>query len=185
VRTVQEDVETALARVLRTPQPPSLTVAGRTDAGVHARGQVAHLDVPEQVWEAAAGAALGRLNGVLAPDVRVHAIGLVPAGFDARFSAVWRRYEYRIADAVTGYDPLEMARFFEKLQAQGSAGNGLLANWLSDHPAPGNRVQAVQAEIRYLPKASYRESEPGTAARVKSIVAKLPPPPKKQDAEAR
>jgi len=85
----------------------------------------------------------------------------------------------------TGYDPLEMARFFEKLQAQGSGGNGLLANWLSDHPAPGNRVQAVQAEIRYLPKASYRESEPGTAARVKSIVAKLPPPPKKQDAEAR
>ena len=83
-----------------------------------------------------------------------------------------------------GYDPLEMARFFEKLQAQGSGGNGLLANWLSDHPAPGNRVQAVQDEIRYLPRVSYRESEPRTVARVKSIVAKLPAPPKKPDGEA-
>ena len=77
-----------------------------------------------------------------------------------------------------GYDPLEMARFFEKLQAQGAGGDGLLANWLSDHPSPGNRVKAVQDEIRYLPRASYRESEPGTVGRVKSIVAKLPPPPK-------
>jgi tRNA pseudouridine38-40 synthase len=106
VRTVQEDVETALARVLRTAQPPSLTVAGRTDAGVHARGQVAHLDVHERVWEAAAGSALGRLNGVLAADVRVHAIGPVPADFDARFSALWRRYSYRICDSERGADPL-------------------------------------------------------------------------------
>lgn len=77
-----------------------------------------------------------------------------------------------------GYNPLEMARFFEKLQAQGSAGDGLLANWLSDHPSPGNRVKAVEDEIRYLPRAPYRESEPVTVGRVKSIVAKLPPPPK-------
>jgi predicted Zn-dependent protease len=78
-----------------------------------------------------------------------------------------------------GYNPIEMARFFEKLQAQGSGGDGLLANWLSDHPSPGNRVQAVQDEIRYLPKVSYRESEPGTVGRMKSVVAKLPPPPPK------
>jgi tRNA pseudouridine38-40 synthase len=106
VRTVQEDVETALARVLRTSQPPSLTVAGRTDAGVHARGQVAHVDVPHQVWEDAAGAALRRLNGVLASDVRVHAIGPAPADFDARFSALWRRYSYRVCDSQQGADPL-------------------------------------------------------------------------------
>jgi tRNA pseudouridine38-40 synthase len=67
---------------------------------------VAHLDVSEQVWEAAAGAALGRLNGVLAPDVRVHAIGPVPADFDARFSALWRRYSYRVCDSQQGTDPL-------------------------------------------------------------------------------
>ncbi|MGN6795944.1 MAG: tRNA pseudouridine(38-40) synthase TruA [Streptosporangiaceae bacterium] len=106
VRSVQEDVQTALARVLRTPQPPSLTVAGRTDAGVHARGQVAHLDVPEQVWAAASGAALRRLNGVLHPDVRAHAITPVSADFDARFSALWRRYSYRVCDSQEGADPL-------------------------------------------------------------------------------
>jgi len=106
LRTVQEDVETALARVLRTSGPPSLTVAGRTDAGVHARGQVAHLDVPEQIWAVAAGAALRRLNGALAPDVRVHAIGQVPADFDARFSALWRRYSYRVCDGQERADPL-------------------------------------------------------------------------------
>ena len=103
---MQEDIETALARVLRMPQLPSLTVAGRTDAGVHARGQVAHLDVPEQVWAAAAETALRRLNGVLPPDVRVRAISPVPAEFDARFSALWRRYSYRVCDSQAGADPL-------------------------------------------------------------------------------
>jgi predicted Zn-dependent protease len=84
-----------------------------------------------------------------------------------------------------GYNPVEMARFFEKLQAQGAGGNGLLANWLSDHPAPGNRVQAVEEEVGYLPRISYRESEPRTLPRVKSIVAKLPPaPPKPAPADA-
>jgi tRNA pseudouridine38-40 synthase len=106
VRTVQQDVETALARALRTPEPPSLTVAGRTDAGVHARGQVAHLDVPGQVWAAATGTALRRLNGVLAPDVRVNAIGQVSGDFDARFSALWRRYSYRVCDSQECADPL-------------------------------------------------------------------------------
>jgi tRNA pseudouridine38-40 synthase len=87
--------------VLRTPQPPRLTVAGRTDAGVHARGQVAHVDVagaPEP-------AALERsLNGVLAADVRVRGVRPAPPGFDARFSAVWRRYSYRVSDGTL--DPL-------------------------------------------------------------------------------
>lgn len=106
MRTVQGELETALARVLRTPEPPSLTVAGRTDAGVHARGQVAHADVPEHVWGAAAGTALRRLNGALPPDVRVRAIGGVPPGFDARFSALWRRYSYRVCDSQEGADPL-------------------------------------------------------------------------------
>ena len=106
VRTVQGDLEPALASVLRTPEPPALTVAGRTDAGVHARGQVAHTDVPEQAWRQAAGTALRRLAGVLAPDVRVHAITVVPADFDARFSALWRRYSYRVSDRHDLADPL-------------------------------------------------------------------------------
>jgi tRNA pseudouridine38-40 synthase len=96
----------ALGRALTLPAPPVLTVAGRTDAGVHARGQVAHADVPAQHWERAAEAARQRLARALPADVRVRAIGPAPAGFDARFSALWRRYSYRVCDDPAGADPL-------------------------------------------------------------------------------
>ncbi|MDQ6850203.1 MAG: tRNA pseudouridine(38-40) synthase TruA [Actinomycetota bacterium] len=100
-RTVQGELQGALATVLRRPFV-TLTVAGRTDAGVHASGQVAHADLPP-------GSLAGlpaHLSGVLPPDVRVPAIGEVPADFDARFSALWRRYEYRISDDPSGASPL-------------------------------------------------------------------------------
>jgi tRNA pseudouridine38-40 synthase len=105
-RTVQGELEAALAAVLRAPEPPALTVAGRTDAGVHARGQVAHADVSAQTWSQVAGTALRRLDGLLPADVRVHVITAVPDGFDARFSALWRRYSYRICDRRDLADPL-------------------------------------------------------------------------------
>ena len=104
--TVQQTVEEALYRALRLPQPPSLTVAGRTDAGVHARGQVAHADVPGESWATAAGSAGRRLARLLPPSVRVVAIGPAPAGFDARYSALWRRYSYRVCDDPARADPL-------------------------------------------------------------------------------
>jgi tRNA pseudouridine38-40 synthase len=94
-----------LGRTLRTAPPP-LTVAGRTDAGVHARGQVAHADVPEIAWLPAAQTALGRVNRALPLDIRVRAIAAAPAGFDARFAALWRRYSYRVDDGQGGVDPL-------------------------------------------------------------------------------
>jgi tRNA pseudouridine38-40 synthase len=106
---VQEVLAEALGRVLRLPAPPGLTVAGRTDAGVHARGQVVHADVPPAAWTDAAGqkpGALARLAAVLPPDVRVHAVGPAPDGFDARFSALWRRYSYRVCDDPARADPL-------------------------------------------------------------------------------
>ncbi len=104
-RTVQDLVESALAQVLRLTEPPRTTVAGRTDAGVHARHQVCHVDVPESVVGAKND--LGRrLNGVLPPDVRVHGVGRAPTGFDARFAASWRRYVYRVADHPEAIDPL-------------------------------------------------------------------------------
>jgi tRNA pseudouridine38-40 synthase len=114
LRTVQGDLEAALATVLRLPAPPGLTVAGRTDAGVHARGQVAHADIPVPAWAAVpgrmpvppAGALVRRLAGLLAPDVRVLAVAPAPPGFDARFSALARRYAYRVSDAPGGVDPL-------------------------------------------------------------------------------
>ena len=105
-RTVEEVVAAGLARVLRLPGPPRLTVAGRTDAGVHARGQVVHTDVPAPAFEAAAGTVVSRLAGVLPPDVRVRAIAPAPPGFDARFSALWRRYSYRVCDDPARADPL-------------------------------------------------------------------------------
>ena len=113
LRTVQGALEEALARVLRLPSV-RLTVAGRTDAGVHSRGQVAHLDVPREVWEAVVGrsgrapgdALVSRLAGVLPTDVVVRRAAPAPQGFDARFSALRRRYSYRIADRPELRDPL-------------------------------------------------------------------------------
>lgn len=113
LRTVQGTLEAALGTVLRHPDP-RLTVAGRTDAGVHARGQVAHLDLPTDVWDAVRGRMAGspgqvlvrRLAGVLPPDVVVHRAAPAPPGFDARFSPLWRRYTYRIVDDPTRVDPL-------------------------------------------------------------------------------
>ena len=105
-RTVQQVLEDALSQVLRADPPVQLTVAGRTDAGVHARGQVAHADLPLAAWLDAAPVILRRLARLLPPDVRVRRIGVAPDGFDARFSALSRRYSYRVCDDVTGPEPL-------------------------------------------------------------------------------
>ena len=96
-------MEGALAIVLRLPEPPALTVAGRTDAGVHALGQVAHVDLPAGVEVERLAA---RCNGVLPADVRTASVQVAPAGFDARFSVLSRRYGYRVADPSTRPDPL-------------------------------------------------------------------------------
>jgi tRNA pseudouridine38-40 synthase len=103
---VQQALEDALGTLLGQEPGPALTVAGRTDAGVHARGQVAHADVPLTAWDRAAAAALRRLSGLLPPDVRVRAIAPAPDGFDARFSALSRRYSYRVCDDPAAADPL-------------------------------------------------------------------------------
>ncbi len=100
-RTVQTEVMRAIERVMRVPA--RVTVAGRTDAGVHALGQVCHVDLPAGVWPGD-DAAVRRLNAVLPADVRLLAAGAAPAGFDARFSARSRTYEYLISDSG-GLDP--------------------------------------------------------------------------------
>ena len=112
-RTVEEVLSGGLGTILRT-EPPKLTVAGRTDAGVHASGQVAHFETTQGAWESIPGrsdrppatALLTRLAGVLPADVRVHAAQIAPEGFDARFSAIHRRYAYRISDHPAGAPPL-------------------------------------------------------------------------------
>lgn len=113
LRTVQGELSAAAATALRVPSV-HLVCAGRTDTGVHARGQVVHLDVEPEALARSAGRspdppleALGRrLNGILPADVRVRRAVEAAPGFDARFSALWRRYAYRVADSPAAVDPL-------------------------------------------------------------------------------
>lgn len=117
--TVQGALEDAFALVLR--RLARLTVAGRTDTGVHARGQVAHIDLTPEEWAAfnrggtaepslapqrRINGALGRVLGDQQGAVQVLRAQRAPEGFDARFSALWRRYSYRIADDPAPRDPL-------------------------------------------------------------------------------
>ncbi|MGB3709341.1 tRNA pseudouridine(38-40) synthase TruA [Gordonia sp. (in: high G+C Gram-positive bacteria)] len=108
-RTVCETLEQTLSTILRAPV--RLTVAGRTDAGVHAAGQVAHCDVPLQSLHTRSidgdpGRLVRRLAKMLPDDVRVKAIDAVSPDFDARFSALARTYEYRLTDALWGPEPI-------------------------------------------------------------------------------
>lgn len=119
LRTVEGSLEEGLALIMR--RRVRVTVAGRTDAGVHARGQVVHIDLTEAEWSGLprgheldpAAALLRRLRGALGRvlqdeigAIEVHDVGLAPHGFDARFSALWRRYSYRIADGPERWDPV-------------------------------------------------------------------------------
>lgn len=126
LRTVQGELESAMSTIFRADV--ALTVAGRTDAGVHAAHQVAHADVPRAAWNALPGRSehapneslVRRMNAILArrareayatdlptgySDVVVRFATEVPGDFDARFSALWRSYTYRIADGASAWDP--------------------------------------------------------------------------------
>jgi len=123
LRTVQGEIEDALSVIFRRHGPiPTLVVAGRTDAGVHASGQVAHLDLTEDQLRSLDRPRRGklggkrydgpaslarRINGIagLEADIYLSRSVIAPDGFDARFSPVWRRYEYRLADNESPRDP--------------------------------------------------------------------------------
>ena len=100
-RTVQECIEEALAKISRIT--PETIVAGRTDAGVHATGQVIHVDLPESV---SLDDLVYKLNRILDEDVRIHNISIAPEAFHARFSALRRYYRYKILDDNKVLDPL-------------------------------------------------------------------------------
>jgi tRNA pseudouridine38-40 synthase len=104
---VQGELELALATMLR--HDVDLAVAGRTDAGVHAVGQVAHTDLPGELFAEHEGRLLRRLRGVLPPDVAVTGARVVTGAFDARFAALARHYVYRLTDADSGPPPLRRA----------------------------------------------------------------------------
>lgn len=120
-------LEETLATVLRVPV--ALTVAGRTDAGVHADAQVAHADLPADL--ALHPGLVGRLARMLPPDLRVWSVAPAPPGFDARFSAMRRHYAYRVSVAEAGPAPLrarDTLRWPRPLDvaAMNAAGAGLL-----------------------------------------------------------
>ena len=104
-RTVAGVLLEALTRLMGE-LPFGLTVAGRTDAGVHATGQVCHIDLPMSAWTELEGSLVRRLAALMPVDARVRTIAVVPPSFDARFSATFRRYEYRVADTPWGPEPL-------------------------------------------------------------------------------
>ncbi|BBY28352.1 tRNA pseudouridine(38-40) synthase TruA [Mycolicibacterium sediminis] len=118
-RTVAGLIDDALSTVFRVPLVTR--AAGRTDTGVHATGQVAHVDVPADAIPLAYPRTrrdgdseflplVRRLAKLLTPDVRVRDVVRAPDGFDARFSALRRHYEYRLSTAPYGVDPVD-ARF--------------------------------------------------------------------------
>ncbi|RPI09231.1 MAG: hypothetical protein EHM65_09395, partial [Acidobacteriales bacterium] len=82
--------------------------------------------------------------------------------------------------AQAGYSPIEMARFFQKLEADGGSRG---PQFFSDHPNPGNRMKAIQDEIRHMPQRNYN-ADTGQLARMKAIVAKIPAPKKKPAQQA-
>jgi tRNA pseudouridine38-40 synthase len=103
-RTVQQVIEEAIRTVAQSKA--ETIVAGRTDAGVHATGQVIHVDVPESLE---LDDLAYKLNRILDEDVRINQIQIAPTAFHARFSALRRYYEYRILDENKVIPPL--ARF--------------------------------------------------------------------------
>jgi tRNA pseudouridine38-40 synthase len=116
-RTVEGELLEALEVIFgESDNSFGLTVAGRTDSGVHARHQVVHFDLnPTQIKRLGRfgspgileGSIRDRINSLVKNDIRVFSVVYAPEGFEARFSAIYRRYRYRIADGLAVKDPVE------------------------------------------------------------------------------
>jgi tRNA pseudouridine38-40 synthase len=164
-RTVEEVLAEGLGRVLRAPEPLRLTVAGRTDAGVHARGQVAHADIPHDAWTRAGDVLVRRLAGALPPDLRVRSAVVAPAGFDARFSALWRRYSYRVSDSVATADPLRRGdTLWHPRELDLAAMNEAAAALVGEHDfAAFCRRREGATTVRALRRLDWRRDADGIA----------------------
>jgi tRNA pseudouridine38-40 synthase len=161
LRTVQGVLEEALGTLFRVPRVP-VVVAGRTDAGVHATGQVCHCDVDRAGWDAQQDRIVRRLAGLLPADVRVYSVVEAPADFDARFGALWRRYRYRISDAEYGapalrrVDTVAWKRALDAV-AMHQAGQRLLG--LNDYAAFCRRREGASTVRRVQQLAVVRAGE--------------------------
>ncbi|MVA76902.1 tRNA pseudouridine(38-40) synthase TruA [Auraticoccus sp. F435] len=154
-RTVQGEVEHWTTTVLRLDRPVGLVCAGRTDAGVHARAQVAHVDLPTGTDPATL---LRRLRRVLPGDVAVLGLREAPPGFHARFSALWRRYVYRLVDGDRVGDPLQRGHVAEiRREIDVDRFNQAAATLLGLHDfAPFCRRRAGATTIRTLQDVEAR-----------------------------
>ena len=167
LRTIQDEVQVALGTVFRLGEPAKVVVAGRTDAGVHARGQVLHVDVPKEETDNLGKSVIG-LNAILGGDIRIKSIVIAPEGFDARFSAIARRYSYTIADGIV--DPL--ARHFvvarwRKLNVD--AMNEAVKPLIGIHDFTSFcRATEMRTSIRTLQKFEWHRGEHGAVAELQA-----------------
>ena len=117
-RTVQAELVKGLEVIFgRDNKDFAMRVAGRTDAGVHAQHQVVHVDLsPTQITRIGRNPDVAsRVNTALPQDIRLFSFEKAPAGFDARYSTIYRRYRYKIADHASFLDPL-LVRYVLKLK---------------------------------------------------------------------
>lgn len=165
VRTVESVITDALTTITAATTRVDVTCAGRTDAGVHARGQVAHVDLPEDDRGLDEAMLLRRLQGVLPDDIAVTAARTVSADFDARFSAVWRRYAYRIADSHAARDPLRRTDVLDHPRSLDlEAMNAAAACLLGEHDfAAFCRARDGGTTIRRILDCDWSRDEAGRA----------------------
>ena len=162
LRTVQSAMEEALSGLTRSEV--EIIVAGRTDAGVHATAQVAHVDLPEKdkygnQWRCED--LLYRLNRMLDEDIRINSISLAPKFFHARFSALRRKYIYKIADGRRQLEPLQrfdIAPWYRYLDM--SAMNEAAKLLLGEHDfAAFCKTGGVGTTIRRLERFEWHRNE--------------------------
>jgi tRNA pseudouridine38-40 synthase len=162
-RTLQDLVEEAISRISQTDI--ASIVAGRTDAGVHATGQVIHVDVPDAMFERELTYLDLRykLNRILDDDVRIMKITDAPEGFHARFSALRRHYTYKILDNNEVIAPLsrhDVASWYRPLEAERM--NEASRLLLGHHDfAAFCKFKVGGTTIRTLEKYEWHRSEEG------------------------
>ncbi len=158
-------------------------------AGVIAH-EMSHVALRHGTHEASKGRAVELIAGLAGATTGQSMLGsLARAGITLGANSMLLHYsreaesqaDYNGAEimADAGYNPVEMARFFQLLE--GKSSEGRIAQFLSDHPTPGNRVQAVEEEVSYMPKRDYKTDSP-EFHRIQALVKALPPPPQTQPA---
>jgi tRNA pseudouridine38-40 synthase len=163
MRTMQDMVEEAIARIVR--HDIESVVAGRTDAGVHATGQVIHVDVADSAFdrELTYKDLRYKLNRILDEDIRITEITDAPSGFHARFSALRRYYSYKILDdnqVVTPAQRFDVASWYRPLDV--ATMNEAASHLLGTHDfAAFCKYRKGSTTVRSLEKYEWVRTEDG------------------------